>query len=297
MSHGENFEQNRHGHNQGKTRGNKEKRERKDDIVGSPLIDEVLFQEELQNGSSARVDARHLRVTPERMQEILLEEKRQNGAREKEKQLFKTREELRNNREELQEFKEKKVRLDAWKYAEQLKEKAKKEERPPRPEERHERELAAINAQLSEVIALHTEKKNDFWGFLPGRRRERAKLEEQIQELRTRERVERMRIAELTGEYHRDVEKKKARQEMRKNLEPFFDALRKPEKPAANLREVAEVSKEIIRTLYREKAKLEAERESLFMAVRPFRARAIDTRLEEIVGELKKLQQEVRETR
>lgn len=272
------------------------KNAKKDDAGGSMDIDETLFQRELHDGN-ARVDARHLRVTPEEMRQLLEEEQRaaqeRAALREREERERKERatEVIRRYKEEDRAAKEREIRENAWRYALQ-KAKEEREERE-HPERKHQRELAAINTQLSELLAVKREQEKDFWSFMPSKRRARARLEEEIGMLKTRERVERMRIADLTGEYHKDLREKRTKEA----LEPFFDALRRPKKEEPNPQEVAEVSKQMIRELYKEKIKLQAKQESFFMVIRPFKRREIENRLTEIENELRTLQQEVRNAR
>jgi hypothetical protein len=104
-----------------------------------------------------------------------------------------------------------------------------------------------------------------------------------------------MRIADITNEYHADLKGKRTREA----LKPFFDTLKKPERPAPtkeNERASADIARDLIRGLYKEKANLQAEREGWAMLVRPFRRHAIDARLEEVAREIGNLQEEVRKS-
>lgn len=262
----------------------------KEDVVGIPDLEETAFQWELHkdNDKVGRVDARHVRMHPEKMRAQLEAEMR-----------------------EAQERKERNIRRDAWKYAEEREVKAQHEaqkrsdEREKReeqaryerqhPEVKHREALRAINVQLSGLLEAQREQKQEFWSFLPGKRRAVAKLEQEITELRTRARVEQMRIADITNEYHADLKGKRTKEA----LKPFFDTLKRPERPAPTKedeRASADIARDLIRGLYKEKASLQAEREGWSMLVRPFRRYAIETRLEEVDQEIKDLQEEVRKS-
>ncbi len=269
-----------------------------DDIGGPPDVDEFFFQEKLNNGG-ANVDARHMRMNPEEMRKRLEEEDRQKRTRiEVEMREARERKEraqkvIERYRQEDQERHEQGVRGDAWKYAAQKE--AEEKHARQHPEIKHQQALKAINTQLSGLLEAQREQKQEFWSFLPGKRRAVAKLEQEITELKTRARIEQMRIADITNEYHADLKGKRTKEA----LKPFFDTLRKPERPAPTKedeRASADIARDLVRGLYKEKANLQAEREGWAMLVRPFRRHAIDTRLEEVTREIESLQEEVRKS-
>ncbi|MEK9157229.1 MAG: hypothetical protein AAB448_03840 [Patescibacteria group bacterium] len=166
-------------------------------------------------------------------------------------------------------------------------------------EREHQENLKRINQELTALLKVQREQKEEFWSFLPGKRRVVAKLEQEITELKTRARIERMHIADITNEYHSDVKAKRTKEAFK----PFFDAIKKPERPAPRKEdEDKDASGDVahnllfIRGLYKEKASLQAEREGWAMLIRPFRRHAIDARLEEVAEEIEKLQEEVRKS-
>ncbi len=270
----------------------------KDDVVGLPNLDEAVFQNELHDGSAC-VDGRHLRMHPEKMREQLEAEERENRARveveirEARERKERAQKVIERYRQEDQERYGQSVQEDARKYAAQ-KEAEERRERQ-HPEIKHQQASKAINTQLSGLLEAQREQKQEFWSFLPGKRRAVAKLEQEITELRTRARIEQMRIADITNEYHADLKGKRTKEA----LKPFFDTLKRPERPAPTKedeRASADIARDLIRGLYKEKASLQAEREGWSMLVRPFRRHAIETRLEEVDQEIKDLQEEVRKS-
>lgn len=174
-------------------------------------------------------------------------------------------------------------------------------------EREHQENLRRINGELTELLKVQRGQKEEFWSFLPGKKRIIAKLEQEIAGLKTRARIERMQIAEITQDYHSDMKKDLKNKLRREALKPFFKAIQETKKSAKLNRseedEGGDVSAEVvdntffIQGLYKEKARLQAEREGWALAFRPFRRQKIDVRLEEVTREIESLQRQVREKR
>lgn len=243
----------------------------KDDVVGPPDLGGAVLQVELEGRvRAAEMERGEIRERKERARQV-----------------------TERYRQEDQEMQDRGIREEAWKYVAQKE--AQERYGRKHPEIKHQQALKAINTQLSDLLAVQREQKQEFWSFLPGKRRAVAKLEEEIAELKTRARIERMRIADITNEHHADLKGKRTKEA----LKPFLDALKKPERQAPTKEDghaLADIARDLIRSLYREKASLQAEREGWSMLVRPFRRHAIETRLEEIGREMSNLQEEARKS-
>ncbi len=177
-----------------------------------------------------------------------------------------------------------------------------------------ESDLREINTQISDLLQAQKEQRQDFWSFLPAKRRVIAVLDREIGELRTRERIARMRIAELTGEYHSDLAQNIPESKLseieeedpaRVALKTAFAEIGKELKPLAPWRASEQagdvglsgeltISQGTISALYKERAQLQAEKEGLMMFLRPFRRNTIELRLQQIGQEVDRLQEKIR---
>lgn len=259
----------------------------RDDVVGAPFLSEAALGAELQS-DSASVDASRLRTSPEEMRERLAAEK-QGHAETKMREAGERKERVQKVVDRYhQEDEEKRVQIqeDARRYA------ARKEVQGQYDRQnlqaKSQEMLKDINTQLSDLLALQRTSKESLWSFFPGKRREIAKLEEAIGELRTRARIQRLQIADLAGEYHADSRKPRTWEIPDQSPESIEEELKAfSEDPSMRNRQK-------VQALFKEKVTLQAEREGWAMLVRPFRRHEIDMRLGEIDGEIKNLQNEVR---
>lgn len=233
----------------------------KDDVVGTPVF----------------IEAPHVRTRPEVMRAQLEAEAREQSDRE-----------ASERTERLRQVTDRFVREDAVAYAQQMK----REQlgKITQQKEMHEQALREIHTEMSDLLSLRRTQKEKLWSFLPQRQREIAKIDEEVAELRTRARIEQMRIAEISGEFHKDAQgSRKARVwELPEEMPTFTN------EEIDTLSKGSAVDRESIRALMREKVALEAEREGWIMFARPFRKHAIEAELERITQEINRLQRKVR---
>lgn len=163
----------------------------------------------------------------------------------------------------------------------------------------HERELREINTELTGLLAVRRNQEGALLSFLPSRRREREKLQEEIDALTMRARLERMKMQDLEGSPSLSASRKKKEKipALRDHLYEVFDALQRTEDPFLSERDHdlrIDATRELLRGSIEEKVKIEAELGGWMMAVRPFRQNALERRLHDVEKAIKTYRAEIR---